>query len=174
MLSRPSTQRGLMDDEFAHNGNDSVHENNSSLNRYTYNRCTEQLTVWEECARDIQPKRCRTTSLHQNGGAFKFFQVAERSCCRALVGFLILPNLYLPQNVPTRRILHHLATGRTFNIGIQNQRRSTDGAAHPDRRPDISKRAEALINDYKVHAAMRLIAAKADETTRRRRRHSTR
>jgi len=81
---------------------------------------------------------------------------------RALVGFLILPNLYLPQNVPTRRILHHLVRLVEHSTSVFK----IDGAAHPDRRPDISKRAEALINDYTVHAAMRMIAAKADETTR--------
>ena len=108
----------------------------------------------------------------------------------ALIGFMLLPTIFLPTRSSTSKLAVHLNRGRAFFINLSQ--RPTDGqhaadaasaapaasataaaaAAAPtttnrqrmsfDKRSAVSRRVEQLANDYQIRSAVKLMQANAD------------
>ena len=91
---------------------------------------------------------------------------------KALVGFMLLPTLFMPTRSSTTRLMTHLSTGRAFTIDIDAMRAHATTASSQqdhdqmqrqrDRRPDVARSVERLAHDYQIRNAVKLMQANAE------------
>jgi ribonuclease HI len=77
---------------------------------------------------------------------------------QAMLDFLVLPNIWLPTNVPTRRIIQHFHTGVPFSLNLRTT--STSQKTHAVRLAEmISRRAK----NHDLRGATRILRSESDQ-----------
>jgi hypothetical protein len=78
----------------------------------------------------------------------------------ALVGFMLLPTIFMPNRMNPTRIHQHLVAGRAFEIDINREK--SPGSHRHDSRDAVSRSVERLCFDYQVGKAVKLMQANAE------------
>jgi hypothetical protein len=81
----------------------------------------------------------------------------------ALIGFMVLPTLFMPTRASTTKLMQRVTAGRGFAVSLDMpSARAARGSA--DTRDAISRRVEQLANNFQVRNAVKLMQANAEST----------
>jgi ribonuclease HI len=81
---------------------------------------------------------------------------------KALIGFLLLPKLFLPTRGDLTRLHRHLVDGQAFKISVVDNP-DRPKRATLNRRTDLDRRVEQMCNDFRLKQAVKIMQTNAED-----------